>query len=153
MNRKPSKCCYPNCFNCPYDDCEYDRLETEDYTETNNRDYELYEAETGRKLHKTTDKEYQNKRHTAYQRGNRKYVDRHQYNQDYYKKHSEKIRDNFKKNYDTKTNTERCRAYRDKNPTLKKTYDSEYYIKHAEEKKRKAKERYYRKKEELQYGL
>ena len=24
---KPKKCCYPNCFECPYDDCRYNGIE------------------------------------------------------------------------------------------------------------------------------
>ena len=31
MKKKPPKCCYPDCFNCPYADCRYDRLESEDF--------------------------------------------------------------------------------------------------------------------------
>ena len=29
--KKPPKCCYPDCFNCPYADCRYDRLESDDF--------------------------------------------------------------------------------------------------------------------------
>lgn len=28
--QKPSKCCHPNCENCPYADCEWDGFEIED---------------------------------------------------------------------------------------------------------------------------
>ena len=149
-NKRPPKCCHPNCFECPYTDCRYDRLEAEDYTETNNRDYFLYEDSTGQKLHKPTDKEYQNKRHTAYQRKNRKYVDRHDYNQKYYLKHGEEIKAKKRTNYDTKTNTIKCRKYRKKNLEKRKSYERDYYLKHAEEKRQKAREAYYRKKEMLQ---
>lgn len=24
MNKKPTKCCHPNCFKCPYEDCRYE---------------------------------------------------------------------------------------------------------------------------------
>lgn len=33
--KKPLKCCYPNCFECPYVDCRYDGLE---YSETLQQD-------------------------------------------------------------------------------------------------------------------
>ena len=28
---KPEKCCHPNCFKCPYDDCINENIYTEDY--------------------------------------------------------------------------------------------------------------------------
>ena len=90
--KKPCKCCYPNCLNCPYDDCCYDVLEVEDYTESNERDYDFYEQDKGVKLHKGADEEYRKYRELAYQRRNRKYIDRHEYNQEYYKKHGEEIK-------------------------------------------------------------
>ena len=31
LKKKPPKCSYPDCFNCPYADCRYDRLESEDF--------------------------------------------------------------------------------------------------------------------------
>lgn len=144
--KKPSKCCYPNCLNCPYDDCYYDVLEVEDYTESNERDYDFYEQDKGVKLHKGTDEEYRKYRELAYQRRNRKYIDRHEYNQEYYKKHSEEIKAKAKEKYDTKTNTIKCRKYRNKNIEHKKQYDKEYYEKNKEEKKAKARERYYKNK-------
>lgn len=90
--KKPPKCCYPNCFNCPYVDCRYDRLEAEDFTETNNRDYFLYENSTGNKLHQKSDSAYRNARDVAYQRKKKRYIDRHEYNQKYYKEHAEEIK-------------------------------------------------------------
>lgn len=146
-NKKPSKCTYPNCFECPYADCRYDRLEAEDYTETNNRDYFLYENSTGHKLHKPTDKEYQTKRHIAYQRKNRKYINKHEYNQQYYRENAGRIKERMKDNYDTKTNTIMCRKYRKRHKEERKQYDKEYYEKNKERLKRQALERYYRNKE------
>lgn len=148
--RKPKNCAYPNCQECVYKDCIYDRLEVEDYTESNKRDYEFYKSETGKKLHKGMDKKYRTKRQTAY---NRKRVikrDRTEYNKEYYKKHREEILEKSKKNYDTKTNTKKCRRYRKKNLKKRKEYEKQYYELHKEEKRRKARERYYAKKVEMQ---
>lgn len=144
--KKPPKCCYPNCFECPYADCRYDRLEAEDFTETNNRDYFLYEDSTGRKLHKGTDKEYRNARQAAYQRKNRKYVDRHEYNQQYYKEHGEEIKERMQSEYDTKKNTVKCRKYTRKHREQRKEYYRQYYLKNREKKLEAAKERYERSK-------
>lgn len=140
--KKPPKCCHPNCFECPYVDCRYDRLEVEDFTETNNRDYSLYEDSTGEKLHKRTDKEYRNARQTAYQRKNRKYVDRHEYNQKYYVEHGEEIKERMRKEYDTKKNTVKCRKYARKHRKQRKEYYREYYLKNREKKLEIAKEQY-----------
>lgn len=145
-NKKPAKCVYPNCFECPYADCRYDRLEVEDFSESNNRDYELYEQDTGRKYHKEADLEYRRKREVAYQRRNRKYVDRHEYNQKYYKENAERIKERMKDNYDTKANTIKCSKYRKKHKEDAKQYYREYYEKNKEKKKEQAKERYYKNK-------
>lgn len=145
--RKPPKCCHPNCFECPYVDCRYDRLEAEDFTETNNRDYFLYEDSTGRKLHKGTDKEYRNARQTAYQRKNRKYVDRHEYNQQYYREHGEEIKERKRSEYDTKKNMVKCRKYTRKHREQRKEYYRQYYLKNREKKLKMARERYERSKE------
>ncbi len=144
--KKPPKCCHPNCFECPYADCRYDRLETEDFTETNNRDYFLYEDSMGRKLHKETDKEYKNARQTAYKRKNRKYVDKHEYNQRYYEKHGEEIKERKRSEYDTKKNTIKCRKYARKHQEQRKEYYRQYYLKNREKKLEIAKERYERSK-------
>lgn len=144
--KQPQNCCYPNCFECPYVDCRYDRLEVEDYTESNKRDYALYEQETGHKLHPKQDKEYTNKRHTAYQRRNRKYVDRHEYNQKYYELHGDEIRKKAKENYDRGINTIKCRKYRKEHLDERKQYEKEYYEKNKEKKKAQARERYYKNK-------
>jgi len=142
MNKKPKRCCYPNCFECPYTDCRYDRLEVEDYTESNNRDYILHEADTGKKLHHQSDKEYRNARITAYQRRNRRYVDRHEYNQRYYAEHGDEIKQKMRDSYDTKKNTKKCRKYRKANRDKVDSYQKSYYLLHREEKLRKARERY-----------
>lgn len=144
--KRPPKCCHPNCLECPYSDCIYDRLEEEDYTESNNRDYEMYEAYTGEKLHRPTNKEYQIARQVAHQRKNRKYVDHHEYNQKYYAENKDKIKQNMKEKYDTKKNTIKCRKYRKKHVEERKAYDKSYYETHKEEIKKKARERYYKKK-------
>jgi hypothetical protein len=150
MKTKPKNCVYPNCQNCVYKDCIYDRLEVDDYTESNERDYELYEAATGKKYHKGKDKEYRIKRQTAYTRKRNKERDRSEYNKMYYKKHRTKILEKAKENYDTKTNTKMCRRYRKRNLEKRKEYEKQYYELHKEEKKRKARERYYAKKLEMQ---
>lgn len=149
MNQKPKKCCFPHCMECIYVDCRYDRLEVEDYTESNKRDYFLHEDSTGKKLHKKYDKEYQYGRDIAYQRRNRKYVDRHEYNQKYYAEHGEEIKRKNRDNYDKKKNTIKCRKYRKKHKDDIKEYKRMYYQEHKEEIKRKALERYYQKKEEV----
>lgn len=33
-NKKPKKCCCPDCFNCPYEDCKWDGMSAEDYLDT-----------------------------------------------------------------------------------------------------------------------
>lgn len=38
---KPKKCCYPNCFECPYVDCRYDHLERQDIISQDKYDKEL----------------------------------------------------------------------------------------------------------------
>ena len=141
--KKPPKCTHPDCFQCPYADCRYDRLEASDYTESNNRDYFLYFDSTGRKLHKPVDKVYRDSRQAAYARANRKYYDRHDYNQRYYKKHAEEIKKRQKDTYDTEKNTIQSRKWRKKNTDRKKQYDHERYL------KRKANGEFIRKKEEV----
>lgn len=144
--KKPPKCCHPNCQQCPYVDCRYCRLEVEDFTETNNRDYFLYEDSTGRKYHKGTDKEYRNARNTAYQRRNRKYVDRHEYNQKYYQEHGEEIKARMCAEYNTEENTKKCRKYAKKHKEQRKEYYRQYYLRNKEKKLAMAKERYERRK-------
>ena len=147
---KPQKCVYPNCQECTYADCRYDFLEPEDYTETNNRDYELFECETGKKYHKGTDIEYKKRRNAAYQRNRRKTEERKLYYKNYYQKNREKILKRTRENYDKETNAIKCKEYRQKNLKKRKEYEKQYYELHKEEKIRKARERYYRKKLETQ---
>lgn len=66
MKTKPKKCCHPNCFDCPYKDCRWQEMTSQDFSESNSRDYELFESATGWKYHKGTDKEYRNLRQMAY---------------------------------------------------------------------------------------
>lgn len=146
MNKKPLNCCHPDCFNCPYIDCKYDRLEMNDYSETNDRDYELFKAETGKFLHKKTDRDYQNARSTAYQRKNRRYVDRSEYNRKYYQDKGDHIRTVLKAKYDTDTNTRRCRKYRNSHLEKMKQYDKEYYELNKVKKREQARLRYQKKK-------
>lgn len=151
-NRKPKRCVYPKCFECPYVDCRYDRLEVEDYSESNNRDYELYEQYTGKKLHKKTDFEYRRNREVAYKRRKGTYIDKHEYNKNYYIGNADRIKDKRKENYDTKTNTIMCRKYRKRHQEERKQYDKEYYEKNKEKKKQQARERYYKNKMALESG-
>lgn len=146
--KKPPKCCHPNCLECPYVDCRYDRLEEEDFTESNNRDYELFEAWNGYKLHKPADKDYQNARNNAHQRKNRKnvYSRYAEYYKKYYADNCERIKAQKRENYDTKKNTIKCRKYRRKHIEHRTEYEKNYYELHKEEIKRKARERYHKKK-------
>lgn len=145
--KKPPKCCHPNCFECPYTDCRYDRLEVEDYTESNNRDYFLFEDSRGRKLHKPSDREYRNARQTAYKRKNRKYVDRHNYNKQYYEEYGEEIKAKKREDYDTTENTRKCRKWYKRHKADKKVYDKTRYEANKEQIKARARERYYKKKQ------
>jgi hypothetical protein len=124
-----------------------------DYSETNDRDYWLYEDSTGDKYHKKADREYQNARSTQYHREHPEHRSKKQYpeyQKKYYQEHRERIIENQRLKYDTAKNTERCRRYREENAEMIKCYQREYYIAHAEEKRRKARERYYaRKKEQI----
>lgn len=141
-NKKPLKCCHPDCLHCPYKDCRYDRLEAIDYSESNNRDYDHHEAWTGKKLHVHADKIYQTKRQTAYMRNHRKYYDRHNYNQRYYSEHKEEICQKQRAEYNTKKNTRKCKEYRKNHRAERQAYEKSYYEKHKEEIKARARERY-----------
>lgn len=146
--KKPKRCCHPNCFECPYTDCRYDRLEIEDFTETNNRDYFLYENSTGEKYHKGTDAEYRNARHVAYQRKNRKYYDRHDYNQKYYAEHGDEIKARKRKKYDREKNAIKCRKYAKEHAEERREYYRQYYERNRQKKLQQAKDRYYAKQSE-----
>lgn len=122
-NKKPPKCCKPDCFHCPYTECRYEGMDTSDYTETNERDYELYEDSTGMKYHKGTDKAYMYKRQTAYHRENSRERDHSEYMHKYYLAHREEISERNKRVYDTKKNTIRCRQYRRKNAAKMREYN------------------------------
>lgn len=142
MSQKPKNCTHPDCFNCPYKDCRYDRLEVEDFTETNNRDYFLYDDSTGKKLHHPADKAYRHARQIAYNRRQNKYRDRHEYNQQYYAEHSEEIKEKKRLVYDTKQNTKKCRKWRKKHMEYEKERQRQYYLQNRERKKAYAKQRY-----------
>lgn len=122
----------------------YDRLEVEDYTESNQRDYELYECETGCRLHKCSDKDYRNGRQNAYNRKNAKPRDRTGYNREYYQKNKEKIKEKNRERYNKEKNTEKCRKYAKKHSDKLKEYQRNYYQEHKEKKLRQAKDRYSR---------
>lgn len=131
-SKKPLNCCKPNCFQCPYPDCLYDGMDTEDFSETNNRDYELYEESTGRKYHKGTDSSYRIERQKAYNRENTVKRDLTEYNRKYYKEHKEEILLNAKQKYDTRKNTKKCSAWRKKNVEHKREYDRQRYLRRKE---------------------
>lgn len=134
MNRKkPDKCCKPNCFECPYKDCRYDGIDTVDFSETNNRDYELYEESTGRKYRKGPDPTYRMERQKAYNRENPVKRDVTEYNRKYYQTHKESILLSAKSKYSTEKNTSRCRAWRKKNMKHKREYDKQRYLRKKEE--------------------
>lgn len=109
-------------------------MTTQDFSETNDRDYELYEDSTGRKYHKGADKEYATQRNIAYNRENAKKRDRSDYAKEYYRNHSDEIKEKQRENYDSKKNTDRCRKWRAKNSEKKKAYDRERYLRRKEEK-------------------
>lgn len=137
---KPLKCCHPNCFECPYDDCKYDRLETQDYDSSKCLDLEIL----GRnKNYIQANIQDIRCRRNSVVRGNRKYYDRHEYNKKYYSEHKEEIKEYVKSKYNTKDNTEKCRAYVKSHSKVVQTYQKSYYERHKEELKIKAKERYY----------
>lgn len=149
MNQKPKNCTHPDCFKCPYKDCRYDRLEVEDFTETNNRDYFLHEDSTGRKLHYPTYKAYRNARQTAYARRKNRYRDRHEYNQKYYAEHGEEIKEKKRSEYNAKKNTRKCRKWRKKHMEREKERQRQYYLRNREKKLAYAKQRYEQKKQEM----
>ncbi|WP_024294973.1 hypothetical protein [Lacrimispora indolis] len=153
MQKRPPKCCYPDCFNCPYIDCRYDRLETKDFSESNSRDYEHFEAWNGKKLHRNAGKEYYSGRQTAAQRTSRKYVDRHEYNQSYYKLYRQEILDKRRAEYDTDKNTKKCRKYVKSHSSERKQYQSDYYQRNAERKLEYARLRYHQKKSQKQVEI
>lgn len=142
--KRPLKCCHPDCEQCPYKDCRWDGLTAADYTETNNRDYFLYRDSTGRKLHKGPDPEYRYQRQLAYRQEHRN--DIHEYNQKYYAEHGEEIRQRKRDEYDTAENTKKCRWYRKRYLMERQAYEKTYYERNAEKKRKQARENYYRKK-------
>lgn len=130
--KKPPKCCSPDCFNCPYADCRYDELDTNDYTESNQRDYFIYEDSTGRKYHKGTDNDYRADRNKAYHRENPTNRDQKEYMKKYYQEHKDEILGRRKENYSTKKNTKNCRRWRKKNIEKKREYDRQRYLRRKE---------------------
>lgn len=130
--KKPPKCCKPDCFNCPYTDCRYDRLDVKDFSESNQRDYAIFEDSTGRKYHKGPDPEYRRLRQQAYDRENPKKRDQKEYMREYYQKHREEILENKKKKYNSKENTLKCRKWRKKNLEKKQEYDHQRYLRRKE---------------------
>lgn len=55
-NVKPKKCCYPNCFDCPYVDCINDKVTDEERKQQNNID-KLIEKEKIKEERKKKGKE------------------------------------------------------------------------------------------------
>lgn len=129
MKTKPKKCCHPNCFECPYKDCRWQEMTSQDFSESNSRDYELFESATGGKYHKGTDKEYRNLRQMAYRSEHPVKRERVDYHRKYYKEHCEEIKRQQKENYDTRKNTKSCRRWRKKNIEKKREYDRQRYLK------------------------
>lgn len=124
--KRPPKCCKPDCFNCPYVDCRYDGMDAEDYSETNNRDYELYKDDTGRCLHRPEDKLYKSARQVAYRRANPEYL------RQYYINHRGRILAKRKSEYETDKNTATCKRWREKNKDKKRAYDRKRYLRRKE---------------------
>lgn len=129
MKTKPKNCCYPNCFECPYKDCRWEKMTSQDFSESNNRDYELFEDANGEKYHKGTDNEYRNLRQMAYRLEHPEKRERTDYHRKYYKEHCEEIKRRKKENYDTRKNTKSCRRWRKKNVEKKREYDRQRYLK------------------------
>lgn len=130
--KKPEKCCKPDCFNCPYSDCRYDRLDYDDFKESNQRDYWVFEDSTGRKYHKGSDPEYRRLMQLAYNRKNQRKRDQKEYQRSYYQAHREEILKNQKEKYNSKENTLKCRKWRKKNIEKKREYDHQRYLRRKE---------------------
>jgi len=107
--KKPPKCCHPNCFKCPYVECRWNDMTTDDYTETNRRDYELYEDSTGRKYHKGSDEEYRKNWVSAYNRSERGKSAQKRYRDS--EKGKENERRKRKRKIASGKNAESCRRY------------------------------------------
>lgn len=125
---KPKKCCHPDCFHCPYVDCRWDELTSRDMSETNNRDYQLYEESTGEKYHKGTDNEYRAERERVYRKEHPVKRDRSEYNKQYYLKNKERIKKNRSSSYDTACNTKQCKKWRKSHMEYKKEYERKRYL-------------------------
>lgn len=125
---KPKKCCHPDCFHCPYVDCRWDELTSSDMSETNNRDYQLYEESTGEKYHKGTDNEYRAERERLHRKEHPVKRDRSEYNKQYYLKNKERIKKKRSSSYDTDCNTKQCKKWRKSHMEYKKEYDRKRYL-------------------------
>lgn len=97
-------------------------------SETNNRDYQLYEESTGEKYHKGTDSAYRMERDRLYKKEHPVKRDRSDYNRQYYLRNKNRISEKNSTSYDTDGNTKKCRKWRKSHMEEKKEYDRQRYL-------------------------
>lgn len=121
---KPENCCYPNCFECPYDDCEYDGVEVSESKLQDEFDKDLEAVEPSVKLRR--------KRHNKYNKSDKGKERLNKYNK------SDKGKERQKNYEESKKGKERQRKY---NLSAKGKERTERYLKSEkgiENEKRKA---------------
>lgn len=97
-------------------------------SETNNRDYQLYEESTGEKYHKGTDSAYRMERDRLYKKEHPVKRDRSEYNNQYYLMNKDRIKKKRSDSYDTDRNTKQCKKWRKSHMEDKKEYDRQRYL-------------------------
>lgn len=156
MKTKPKRCTFPDCFSCPYKDCCWGTITTTEYTETNERDYWLFEDSTGQKYHKGADSAYRNARQTQYRREHPEKRSKKQYperRREWYLQNRERILEQRKLSYDKAANTAKCREYRKSHLEERKAYDRAYYQRNRERILSRVKDRYRARKVLRETGL
>lgn len=119
--KKPELCTHPDCFSCPYEDCQYDYLTEDEYIKSNQRDREC------RSLC-----EYKQR---SYDCSGRKEYYRKRYQEDRERKLTVSRR--YRRRTDYKDSRDRSEYYKN------------YYQRHKAEKSAKALERYHQIKEAM----
>lgn len=139
ISNKPSLCCHPDCYNCPYADCIYEQLEIEDFISVDEHEKSV---QSEIKLFSG----YVRKSRRPRGQSGRKYYDLHDYNQKYYKENAESIKEFKRLTYDREENAKKCKKYAENNKEHLKEYHKSYYQRNKERLKAKAKENYHKKK-------
>lgn len=113
-NKRPSRCTYPDCFSCPYDDCMYDEMTVDEYIDANQRDRENQEHVLTEYKQRSFDcsgrKEYfrnwyqENREHRlmmgrTYRHKTKDSRDRLEYYKEYYRKHQAEKQEKAKKRH------------------------------------------------------